>query len=435
MLKVGGFPEYLPWQQEVMDAVQEIIRRNFSQYGYQHINTPAVEKNTTLTAKWGEESSKQIYGLYGLAQWSEDAKDYALHFDLTVPFARYVLDYTNDLSFPFKRWQMQPVRRGERQQRGRFKEFIQADIDTIRPGESTQSYLYYDAETIVVLYKVFTEILQQLNFATGLTVRCSNKKIVTWLLADLSVEQLTATLAWIDKYYKMSHEEFVAWLAGHSGSTATADKILQLLQQLWTDITSVRNLSDEPLYQQWLDELETVTSLVAQLATAWQVPLNLTVDAAIVRGLDYYTGTVFETFLDTMPSYGSVCSGGRYEHLTQHLDAKKDFSGVGGSIGLDRFMSWVFDEGLVQAQSHTQASYLLVNFAETFPSILQISTKLLAQWYRVSIYPEPDKLKKQFSYADKWGFSHVVICGESEAAAGIYKIKDLVSWNDENINM
>ena len=211
-LRPSGFPEYNPGQQLIFDQIKRVIEQNYQTFGYTHIHTPAVEKNEVLLSKNGEETGKQIYGLYGMAQGSEDLKDYGLHFDLTVPFARYTLDWEHQLTFPFKRYQIQPVWRGERAQKGRYREFFQCDIDVIWKGE--KDYFYYDAEIIATLGSTLTKILATCELNDTPVFHINNKKLVKAFLAEVSTteEQTSQISTLIDKYSKIGKENFVATL-------------------------------------------------------------------------------------------------------------------------------------------------------------------------------------------------------------------------------
>ena len=427
-LRPSGFPEYSPAQQLIFDQITEIITRNYKQFGYTHIHTPAVEKNTTLLAKNGEETWKQIFGLYGMSQGASDLKDYGLHFDLTVPFARYTLDREHALTFPFKRYQIQPVWRGERAQKGRFREFFQCDIDVIWKGE--KDYLYYDAEIIATLGQTLTNIIQSTNLNDNITFHINNKKIVKSFLAEISEspEQAQAISNLIDKFDKIGAEKFESSLIEDLNiSGEIKDKILTFISFCTPELeklNELKKLSSDETFQQGITELETVLSLLDQIKSALNLSFNTTIDMKIIRGLDYYTGTIFEATFDQMPSLGSICGGWRYANLTWYIDAKRqDYCGVWGSIGISRILSRIFDETDLKQQ--TIADYLILNFENSFETWLSLIAHLKSQGRTFEYYPHPDKLGKQFAYADKKGIPFVIICGEGEKDQGIYKIKDM----------
>lgn len=427
-LRPSWFPEYSPAQQLIFDQITQIITRNYQQFGYTHIHTPAVEKNTTLLAKNGEETWKQIFGLYGMSQGAWDLKDYGLHFDLTVPFARYTLDREHALTFPFKRYQIQPVWRGERAQKGRFREFFQCDIDVIWKGE--KDYLYYDAEIITTLGQTLTNIIQATKLDDTITFHINNKKIVKSFLAQISQnpEQAQAISNLIDKFDKIGPEKFESSLIEDLGiSTENKDKILTFISFCTSDLkklNDLRKLSADGTFQQGINELETVLSLLDQMKSTLKLSFNRTIDMKIIRGLDYYTGTIFEATFDQMPSLGSICGGGRYANLTGYIDAKRqDYCGVWGSIGISRILSRIFDQ--TELKQQTIADYLIINFEKSLETWLSLIALLKSQGHTFEYYPQPEKLGKQFAYADKKGIPFVIICGEWEKAEGIYKIKDM----------
>ena len=438
-LRPSWFPEYSPAQQLIFDQITQIITRNYQQFGYTHIHTPAVEKNTTLLAKNGEETWKQIFGLYGMSQWASDLKDYGLHFDLTVPFARYTLDREHALTFPFKRYQIQPVWRGERAQKGRFREFFQCDIDVIWKGE--KDYLYYDAEIIATLGQTLTNIIQSTNINDTVTFHINNKKIVNAFLGMVSEgdEKKSRSIAnLIDKINKISTEEFEKELKALDIDTHNIKRINQYLRCNWhynwnnrnpdISFSTKRNSFEDTyfmeLFRQGCYEMNAVITMIETITKALNIEIQFLFDPKIIRGLDYYTGTIFEATFDQMPSLGSICGGWRYANLTWYIDAKRqDYCGVWGSIGISRILSRIFDETDLKQQ--TIADYLIVNFENSFQTWLSLISHLKSQGHTFEYYPHPDKLGKQFAYADKKGIPFVIICGEGEKEQGIYKIKDM----------
>lgn len=435
-LRPSGFPEYSPAQQIIFDQITEIITRNYQQYGYTHIHTPAVEKNSTLLAKNGEETWKQIFGLYGMAQGAEDLKDYGLHFDLTVPFARYTLDREHTLTFPFKRYQIQPVWRGERAQKGRFREFFQCDIDVIWKGE--KDFLYYDAEIIATLGQTLTDIIQTTALNDNITFHINNKQIVKAFLNEISEnpEQAQAISNLIDKFDKIGAEKFEQTLIEELKiSQENKDKILTFISFCSPDLeklNELRKLSPNETFQNGITELETVISLLQKIQQSLALSFNFVVDMKIIRGLDYYTGTIFEATFDQMPQIGSICGGGRYQNLTGYIDPKRqDYCGVWGSIGISRILSRIFDTN--EPKQQTIADFLIVNFENSLETWLSLINHLKTQGKNFEFYPYPDKLGKQFAYADKKGIPFVIICGEWEIANGIYKIKNMKTGEESTL--
>ena len=333
-LRPSGFPEYSPAQQLIFDKLKATIEQSYQAFGYTHIHTPAVEKNEVLLSKNGEETGKQIFGLYGMAQGSQDLKDYGLHFDLTVPFARYTLDWEHQLTFPFKRYQIQPVWRGERAQKGRYREFFQCDIDVIWKGE--KSYLYYDAEIIATLGQALSEVLKVCELEDQAVFHISNKKLIKAFLASVSSdeEQAKAISNLIDKYSKIGEENFIATLEQDLGiSSETVKKILTFIAFQTSDfgqLEEIASFDQSELFKEGLEELKTVLSFLEQMKSAMQLKFEWKVNLQIIRGLDYYTGTIFEAVLKNDEKLGSICGGGRYENLTGYIDSKRnDYCGVG----------------------------------------------------------------------------------------------------------
>ena len=426
-LRPSGFVEYSPSEQLIFDQLVEIIKKSYEKFWYTHIHTPAVEANSVLLAKNGEETGKQIFWLYGLAQGTEDLKDYSLHFDLTVPFARYVLDRESELTFPFKRYQIQPARRGERAQRGRFREFFQCDIDVIWRKDSGKSYLFYDAEVIFNSLITLQEILKAMEIDDIPMIHISNRKLLMgFLLNIVSEDQVQPVSTLIDKFQKIWLESFLLSLQDLGISSEQAQKIADFVQYKVniTGLDTILDQSSHPLFKQGIEELKEVLLTLQQLQQGFGIKVHYEVDFQIVRGLDYYTGTVFETLLEKDPKLWSICSGGSYENLTGHIDPKKDFyAGVGGSIGMSRLLSKIFEEK--KSTQNTVTEYLLLNFPETLPEIYTIAGKLSNQGKNIEMYPVTDKLGKQFGYADKKGIPYVIILGGGEKESWIYKVKNM----------
>jgi len=440
VLRPGWFPENTPGQQIVFDQIFQIIEKNYKQFGYTHIHTPAVEANKVLLAKNGEDAGKQIFWLYGLAQGNEDTKDYSLHFDLTVPFARYILDRENELTFPFKRYQIQPSWRGERNQRGRFKEFFQADIDVIRRDEPGKDYTYYDAEVIFDLWKTVIDILKFIWISETPLVQINNRKVIVNLLQEMfwSPDMAYKVMNLVDRLDKIWKENFELSL---TDLWISKGKIKELYSFLDMDITvdsidGLKKLSQNPEFLKWVEELKTVISYLEIFKKSFGVDINCKVDTKIIRWLDYYTWTVFEFVLENDKWLGTVCGWGRFDNLTGHIDPKKkNYSWVGWSIGLSRLAFKIFEKGLVNADQKTISDCLFLHFDKTFGDIAKLASAFTQEWKNIEIYPIADKLDKQFSYADKKWIPHVVILGSEEKEKWVYKIKNMKSWNEEEISL
>lgn len=434
MLKVGGFVEYTPAQQLIFDDMQTIIFETYEMFAYAHIETPAVEKNEILL-KWWEEASKQVFWLYGMATGAEDLKPYALRFDLTIPFTRYVLDHQAELVFPFKRYQIQKVRRGERQQKWRYKEFYQADIDVIwRQWNDDTKYLYYDAEAAYGARTALEKVREKYLVNYEIITHINNRNIMMGLFSYLTwddEEKIQQLSKLFDSYYKLWEEIFYKQL----GDLLDDKDAFALVQWfIWTSLYELdENLMNHDLFQQWVRELQKVFAYLDILDVEKQY--SFVFDPFIMRWLDYYTGTVYENLIAWHINLGSICSGGRYANLTQAIAPKSArFDGVGMSIWLSRLFSLILDTDAMKQileKQKTRSEYLLLYFSETFTESFIIVHELQQQGKIVEIYPGNDKLKKQFAYADKKGIKKVIICGQEELDKGIYKVKDMETGEEE----
>lgn len=409
MYRPGWFPEFNPEQQYVFDKIIATVTKVFEQYNFSHIRTPAVEP-VEILKKGGDVVDKQVFGLFGLAQWVEDVKDYALHFDLTIPLARYILDHQQDITFPFKRYQMQPVWRGERTKRGRFKEFRQFDVDVVWPSKSDVG-VWYDVETVAVMDKAMHTVCQEYSLPIDFIVKISHLGLTKEFLQNFDLEEdvLNNVLSLLDGYYKLDHATFVEKLS----ALVSADLVKKIEELISTkDISLMKEYASFGAMQQILQWLE-------KLGVSYEY------DICIVRWHNYYKGMVCEWFEKWDVAFGSLAAGGRYDNITDFIDKKHSFSWVGTSLG--RFV-YLAVEKLQNIPK--EESYMFVNFDETYNDILDLYAKFLATGKRCEIYPTAAKLGKQFEYADKRWISHVVILGEWEKNQGVYKIKDLASGEE-----
>lgn len=415
---ISGFPEWLPAEKLVEERFLTVIRTNFRRFGFAPIETPAIERRNILTAKGIVD--KEIYALSRLAAGPDEdpATDLALHFDLTVPTARYVAQHLNRLTFPFRRYQIQKVWRGERPQAGRFREFYQCDIDII--GNGTLDLLA-DAEVPAVIHAVFRE----LEIGRFL-IRINNRKVLQGLLADLGVtdQGVPAALRAIDGLEKVGHDAVAAELAREAGmAPAGADRLLAALAGP-ADLDRLLADASSPVLRDGIAELGQVVGGMAALG----VPADAyTVDLSIARGLDYYTGTVYETQLVDLPDIGSVCSGGRYDDLASNYTRQK-LPGVGISIGLTRMLARLFEAGTIAVGPSTPASVLItVMDRDALGHALAMATELRSAGIDTELYTEPRKFAAQLKYADAKGFRLAVIAGESERTDGAVLLKDLAT--------
>ena len=424
--------ELLPRDQIAFQRMLDVIRRNFERYGFLPVETPVFELSDVLLTKTGGETERQVYfvqstgALANAADGGGGQPELALRFDLTVPLARYVAEHEHELAFPFRRYQMQRVYRGERAQRGRFREFYQCDIDVI--GKDTLS-VRYDAEMPAVIHAVFS----QLGIGP-FTVQFNNRKLLRGFFEGVGIaegERQALVLREIDKLDKRGAEAVRATLVGEAFGLDgdVADRIMAFVQGRSTghadalarlDALLEGGAANETLAQ-GVSELREVLEVLRALGIPEK---NYALNFSIARGLDYYTGTVYETTLDDFPQIGSICSGGRYENLAGHY-TKSKLPGVGISIGLTRLFFQLRDAGIVStADSSVDALVGLVDEARLADS-LALAQLLRAGGINTEVQLEPKKLARQFQYADRAGIRFMVLVGEDEAARGVVTVKDL----------
>ena len=411
---LSGFMELLPQPQQQMERMMDILRRTYSLYGFTPLDTPVIEASEVLLAKGGGETEKQIY------RFQKGDADLALRFDLTVPLAKYVALHYNDLSFPFRRYQIGKVYRGERAQRGRFREFYQADIDIIGDGKLD---ITNEAEIPAIIYQTFTSLgLKRFQ------IRVNNRKILNGFYAMLGLtEQSGDIMRTVDKLDKIGAEKVLTLLVDECGVSAeSADEILKFIaiaggnEQVLAALESYRGRNE--VFDEGLDQLNTVVKYLS----AFGVPAeNFAVDLTIARGLDYYTGTVYETTLLDHPEIGSVCSGGRYDNLAAYY-TDKQLPGVGISIGLTRLFYVLGEQGMLNDQLPTApADVLILPMTEDLHAAVTLATQLRNAGVRTQLYTEQKKFKAKIQYADKLHIPYVVFLGEDEIAAGTVSLKDL----------
>ncbi len=413
---LSGFMELLPQPQQQMERMMDILRRTYSLYGFTPLDTPVIEASEVLLAKGGGETEKQIY------RFQKGDADLALRFDLTVPLAKYVALHYNDLSFPFRRYQIGKVYRGERAQRGRFREFYQADIDIIGDGKLD---ITNEAEIPAIIYQTFTSLgLKRFQ------IRVNNRKILNGFYAMLGLtEQSGDIMRTVDKLDKIGAEKVRTLLVDECGVSAeSAGEILKFIaiaggnEQVLAALESYRGRNE--VFDEGLDQLNTVVKYLS----AFGVPAeNFAVDLTIARGLDYYTGTVYETTLLDHPEIGSVCSGGRYDNLAEYY-TDRQLPGVGISIGLTRLFYVLGEQGLLNPDLPTAPADVLIlpMTAELSPAVT-LATRLRAAGVRTQLYTEQKKFKAKMSYADKLGVPYVVFLGDDEIAGNVVACKDMTS--------
>ena len=418
--------ELLPPDQIAFQRMLDTIRRNFERFGFLPVETPVMELSEVLLTKSGGETERQVYFVQStgaLEKAGDGMPELALRFDLTVPLARYVAEHEHDLAFPFRRYQMQRVYRGERAQRGRFREFYQCDIDVI--GKDALS-VRFDAELPAVIHAVFSEL------AIGkFTIQLNNRKLMRGFfeaqgVADPALQALV--LREVDKLDKRG-EDYVRETLTGEGFNLPAEGVDRIMQFVKVRSTSHADaLAQLAALGEGNESLrEGVAELreVLELVHAMGVPeANYALNFSIARGLDYYTGTVYETALDEYPQIGSICSGGRYENLASHY-TKSKLPGVGISIGLTRLFWQLREAGIIDAASSTVQVLVTQMEAAHLPHCLAIASELRHGGLNTEVVMEPSKLGKQFKYADRAGIRFVVVLGEDEISKGTVTVKDL----------
>ena len=418
---LSGFMELLPAPQTQFERMAELLRRSYALYGFTPLDTPIIEASEVLLAKAGGETEKQIY------RFSKGDSDLSLRFDLTVPLAKYVALHYADLSFPFRRFQIGKVYRGERAQRGRFREFYQADIDVIGDGKLD---IVNEAEIPAIIYQTFTTL--GLN---RFQIRVNNRKILNGFYAMLGLSDRAGdVMRTVDKLPKIGASKVRDMLTGEEiGLTGgQADEILKFISITGSNNDVLSALEEykgrHELFDQGLDELNTVVKYLS----AFGVPGEyFAVDLTIARGLDYYTGTVYETFMTSHPEIGSICSGGRYDNLSEYY-TDKQLPGVGISIGLTRLFYVLEEQGCLNDDMITApADVLVLPMTEDLSPAIALATQLRAAGIRTQLYTEQKKFKQKMSYADKLGVPYILLLGEDEITQGKASLKDMRSGEQE----
>ena len=411
---LSGFMELLPQPQQQMERMMQILRETYALYGFTPLDTPIIEASEVLLAKGGGETEKQIY------RFQKGDADLALRFDLTVPLAKYVALHGGELSFPFRRYQIGKVYRGERAQRGRFREFYQADIDVIGDGKLD---ITNEAEIPSIIYQTFTRLgLKRFQ------IRVNNRKILNGFYAMLGLtEQSGAIMRTVDKLDKIGPDKVQELLLSDCGlQEDQAAEILKFIAITGSNAEVLAALEGymgrHELFDTGLSELKTVVKYLADFGVPEE---NFAVDLTIARGLDYYTGTVYETTLLDHPEIGSVCSGGRYDNLAEYY-TDRQLPGVGISIGLTRLFYVLGEQGMLNPDLPTApADVLVLPMTEDLAPAISLSTRLRGAGVRTQLYTEQKKFKAKMNYADKIGVPYVIFLGDDEIAAGVVACKDM----------
>ncbi|WP_244834427.1 histidine--tRNA ligase [Clostridium sp. BJN0001] len=416
-----GFMELLPNEQKIFNDITNKITEVYQNNGCLPIDTPIIEKSEVLLAKSAGETEKQVY------RFNKGSNDLSLRFDLTVPLSRFVAQHYNDLAFPFKRYQVGKVYRGERNQRGRYREFYQCDVDII--GNNKLS-INNDAFVINLAYQALKKIgLKTFKF------QISNRKILSGILEAKEIENINEVMILIDKYDKIGEDEFKSSLKELVGDekasflneilklNGTASEILESLKEF--------NLDNETL-NKGIEELKTVTDILDLLGLEKE---SYEINLKIIRGLDYYTGTVFETFLKGNEHFGSVCSGGRYDNLAENY-TNNVLPGMGVSIGLTRLFYVLKEIGFIDSYKiEPSIDYLIIPIGDTLNYCLKVYKTLLSEGKKVDIYLDNDKIKKKFTFADKIGAKNVIVIGEDEVSSNAIKVKNMETGEEKPIKL
>ena len=417
---LAGFMELLPNEQILFNQMKEKIQKTYEKFGFLPLDTPVLELSEVLLAKAGGETEKQIY------RFEKGDTDISMRFDLTVPLAKYVAKNYGNLSFPFRRYQIGKVYRGEKAQKGRFREFYQCDIDIIGDGELG---LINDAEIPSVIY----HLIKELGFE-DFTICINNRKILNGLYASLNQEKnATEILRIIDKIEKIGKRAVREELNKLGLEEMQVNQILEFIEIEGTTDEKIGKLEDLGIqneqYQTGVNELKEVIKNIRLFG----VPdTNFKVDLTIARGLDYYTGTVYETFLNNYRELGSVCSGGRYENLAEYYTDKK-LPGVGISIGLTRLFYKLNELNVIHASKKSIAEILIIPMVEDLEQPIILATKLRNAGINTEIYLNDKKLKAKFKYADKLKIPYVIVIGEDEIKTQTIKLKNMETGEEKEL--
>ena len=418
-----GFMELLPKDQILFNKMKDKIQKSYEKFGFLPIDTPIVEKAEVLLAKAGGETEKQIY------RFEKGDNDLALRFDLTVPLAKYVTQYYNELSFPFRRYQIGKVYRGERPQKGRFREFYQCDIDIIGDGELS---LINDAEMPSVIYNT----IKELGFE-DFTICINNRKLLTGLFEELSLqEKAVDIMRIIDKLEKIGKENVIESLKDDLNvEQEKIDTIIKFIEIDGTTDEKIHKLENLKFANEsFKNGLEELTEVVKYVRYFGVPEGNFKVDLTIARGLDYYTGTVYETFLNEYRELGSVCSGGRYDNLAEYYTEKK-LPGVGISIGLTRLFYKLNELQAIKEKQNSISKVLVVSMVEDKSKAIEIANTLRNNNISTEVYLENKKIKAKFKYADKLAIPFVIVIGEDEIQNNVVTLKNMQTGEQETTTL
>lgn len=413
-----GFMELLPGEQILFNQMREKIQKTYERFGFLPIDTPVIESTDVLLAKAGGETEKQLY------TFTKGDSNLTLRFDLTVPLAKYVAIHSNELSFPFRRYQIGKVYRGEKAQRGRFREFYQCDIDVIGDGELN---IINDAEIPSIMYTTIKELGLD-NF----TIRINNRKILNGIFEEIDAKESSVDIMRvIDKIDKIGEDNVKLELKNLQISDENIGKIIEFIRINGTTDEKLNaldclNISNQT-YKEGVQELKEVIKYIR----AFNVPEDyFTVDVSIARGLDYYTGTVYETFLNDHKEIGSICSGGRYNNLSEYYTDKK-LPGVGMSIGLTRLFFILNEINLIKSNQKSISKVLIISMIPDLKPAIETANTLRNAGINTEIYFDDKKIKAKFKYADKLKIPYTIVIGEDEVKTGELTIKNMETGEQE----
>ena len=416
-----GFMELLPNEQILFNKIKDTIRDSYEESGFVPLNTPIIEDANVLLAKAGGETEKQIY------RFTKGENDLALRFDLTVPLAKYVTEYYDKLSFPFRRYQIGKVYRGEKPQRGRYREFYQCDIDIIGDGKLS---IINDAEIPSIIYNTFNK----LGF-DDFTICINNRKIFNGFFKSLNLtEKSQDILRIIDKIDKIGRDKVKEELSEEvdNNSLEMIMKFLSIDGNNQEKITKLENLGvEDEVFQEGLNDLKQVLKYIGDFRVPEQ---KIKLDLTIARGLDYYTGTVYETFLNKYRNMGSVCSGGRYDNLTEYYSDRK-MPGVGISIGLSRLFFQLMDNNIISADNESVSKAIVISMTEDYSYCVKVASTLRENGVKVQVNFEDQKLGKKFKYADSIKVEYAIIIGDDEVQSNKLSLKNMKTGEQQTIGM
>lgn len=419
---LSGFMELSPNDQILFNKIKDSIRRNFELSGFLPLDTPTIESAEVLLAKAGGETEKQVY------QITKGDNNLCLIFDLTVPLAKYVASRENELAFPFRRYQIAKVYRGERAQKGRFREFYQCDIDII--GRDKLS-IECDAEVPSTIYRIFKE----LNIG-DFTIYINNRKLFSGLLEELNItDKKVEVLRTIDKLDKVGQENVVSMLLEIGVSNEKINKILSFISITGSNEEQLKKIEKlgikNEIFLTGLDELKSVLKDMENFGVPKQ---NFQLKLSIARGLDYYTGTIYETFLNKNKEFGSISSGGRYDNLAENYTDKK-LPGVGMSIGLTRLFDFIKEKGLIQSQQNSISKIMVLPMTDNKSACIDVVAQLRKAGIASEINFEDTKFKNKLNYANKLGIPYVIFIGDEELSSNALTIKNMITGEQDKLTV